>query len=154
MVFEDLARPTSSPSPGPQRMAMVHDRFLAFAFDVVLWIPMGLLFLKPLWKRIQYLEYTAEASGEFSGLIVLTTLLSICFFVAAESLMTWRWGGTPGKRIFHLRVIDLRTGAKPALGACLIRALTWCFELALLGIPFLEEMRVTERLNLPSRKEN
>lgn len=118
-------------------LAGVHDRFLAFAFDTCLLVPIGFVFLKPLWRRVQYLSVTASASNELLGLLILTGFLSLVLFITLQALLTWRMGATPGQKIFQIEVQTL-DGGRPSLGMCLTRIFVWIFEMLLLGIPLLE----------------
>ncbi|PWU18485.1 MAG: hypothetical protein C5B49_07115 [Bdellovibrio sp.] len=143
MVIEDLSQSAGAPN---KVMPQVHDRFLAFAFDLTLWAPIGAVLLKPWWRRIQYLSVTASQSAELTLLMVITVTTFAFLFVFAQALMNWRFGGTPGKRVFHLRVVSVRDGKPPTLGASLLRSLVWALEWVFLGLPFLEV------LSHPSRR--
>lgn len=143
MVFVDIAgAPTARSKPV---LAPVHDRFLAFAFDVCLWLPIEFLALKPLWKHSQYLAYTAGSSEEVGVLTVLVTVLALAAFAAAQAVTTWVLGATPGKRIFKIEVIDLHSGRAPGFNAAFARSMVWLFEILCLGVPFLEVLSHPER---------
>lgn len=142
MVYLDI----SEPQPTSARpLAPVHDRFLAFAFDLCLWVPIAFLLLKPLWRRVQYLNLVESSTNELSSLVILSLSLGVLLYAVVQAVMVRQWGTTPGKRLFQVYVIDIRTGQKPSLGAAILRSLTWMFELALLGLPFLEILSQPER---------
>lgn len=142
MVFEDISRPTSQAN---LPIAQVHDRFLAFAFDLCLCVPIGSILLKPLWSRIRYLSLEGSASNELMGMFALTAFAAVLIFVVSQALMTWIWGATPGKKFFHLSVVTVVGQKSLSLGASFTRSLMLVFEFLLLGVPLLELLSHADR---------
>lgn len=124
--------------------AALTDRLLAFAFDLCLWAPVSLLLTKPLWRDFQYHHMMSPGSTEATIFFGFGLLIALLFMVVVQTLCVWKWGATPGKKIFKLEVVSL-SGHRLTLGAALTRAVTQVFEVACLCLPFLEVVSHRER---------
>lgn len=145
MVFAD--RPPENESVAinlVQKTAPVTDRMLAFAFDLCLWSPLALLLTKPLWRDFQYHQTLSPGSDEAVMFFAMGLFFSGLFLLVIQTLCVWRWGATPGKRIFMMEVVGLQ-GQRLSLGASLTRAATQLVECLCLGIPYLEVLSHAER---------
>ncbi|MGO4461607.1 RDD family protein, partial [Streptomyces sp. M-16] len=69
--------------------------------------------------------------GTITGYLGLVLAAVLVFGVFYEALPTARWGRTPGKKLFGVRVLAAATLRPPAFGAALRRWLVY----ALLGLP-------------------
>lgn len=144
MVYQDLSENSQS-SFKHQTLAPVQDRFLAFAFDAALCFPTLFIFLKPLWKKIQYLSLTAIDSMELKVLLVLGAFFSILLFVAFNAFCLYRWGATPGKRIFQVRVVSINGNERLGFSQAALRSCVWAWQIICLGIPFMEVLSHKDR---------
>lgn len=144
MVYQDLSESSQS-SFRKQTLAPVQDRFMAFAFDAALCFPTLFIFLKPLWKKIQYLSLTAIDSMELKVLLALGALFSIFLFVAFNAVCLYRWGATPGKRIFQIRVVSVNGLESLGFSQAAMRSLVWAWQVVCLGLPFMEVLSQKDR---------
>lgn len=119
-------------------LAPVPDRFLAFALDMCLWLPLAFIPARPLWRKFQYHYMVSPGSIESMIQFAIASLIAVFVFLIAETLFVWKWGATPGKQIMRLQVSHVETGLRPNLGASFVRACTLLVELCLLGVPCLE----------------
>lgn len=127
-----------------QRGAPLTDRLLAFGFDLCLWSPVALLIGKPFWRDFQYHQSLNPGSNEALLNFGFGLFLGLVLLLAVQTLTIWRWGATPGKKIFLLEVVHVN-GGRLSLGQSFTRALTQIFELLCLAIPFLEVVSHPER---------
>lgn len=71
-------------------------------------------------------------TGVYLAIVVGVFLL---FGLLYEALPTAKWGGTPGKKLFGLRVLDIERQDSPGFGAALRRWLTYSvLSLVVLGV--------------------
>lgn len=142
MVYQDLSRQYSS---ADKVLAPVQDRFLAFAFDAALCFPVLFVLLKPLWRKIQYLSITAVDSTELKVLLILGALFTVLLFVLFNAICLYKWGATPGKKIFQIRVISTNGAEKIGFSQAALRSFVWAWQVLCLGIPFMEVLSHHDR---------
>ncbi len=142
MVYQDLTPENNS---SEKILAPVQDRFLAFAFDAALCFPTLFILLKPLWRKIQYLSLTAIDSTELKVLMILGGLCSVVLFVLFNAFCLYRWGATPGKKIFQIRVVSTSDNSKIGFSQAMMRSCVWAWQLVFLGIPFMEVLSHPDR---------
>lgn len=160
MVFEDLSAPNTPPPPSgaPEahgsdnaRLAPVSDRLLSVIVDFSLFWPLFTLLLSSVLKKLQYRYYAAPESAEFWILLGVTVFGFAALTLFAQAMFWSVLGATPGQLFFQLRVRSLQTGKAPTLHASLLRGLFFLFEMALLGLPFLEVFSHPQRRALHDR---
>lgn len=127
-----------------RRGAPLTDRMLAFAFDLCLWSPMALLLGKPLWRDFQYHNTLTPGSTEALMFFGFGLFVALMFILAVQTFFVWKFGATPGKKLFMMSVVH-QYGGKLSLGQSFTRAFTQVFEVVCLGIPFLEVVSHPER---------
>lgn len=126
------------------RGAPLNDRMLAFGFDLCLWAPIALLLGKPLWRDFQYHNTLSPGSTEAMMFFGFGLFIALMFILSVQTFCVWKFGATPGKKLFLLTVVH-QYGGRLTLGQSFTRALTQIFEFLCLGIPFLEIVSHAER---------
>jgi uncharacterized RDD family membrane protein YckC/tetratricopeptide (TPR) repeat protein len=112
------------------------DRLAAFFVDFG--ISACLLFLAstPFKRKIMIFDLSDQA--ELVDLWILFSFLTLVIVgTSYQALFLRFFGGTPGKLLFGLRVVDFWSGSKPSLKDAYLRSFVWWFNTALFFVPHL-----------------
>lgn len=136
----------------PLNIAPVADRFLATAFDFVIFTPVVGLMLAPLFRRLELISMSSPQSTEFTVLAALAVFYICILSCLLQTLfLVWK-KATPGQLFFKLRVVSVDHPEKHlSLTQSLLRSVLWTFEFFLLLLPFLEVFSDQQRRPLHDR---
>lgn len=116
------------------RYAGFWRRVLVHLIDAVIYLPVALAALYGIYGPEYFLEGGDEPFSYFGAWdLVINDLIPLL-------LVVWLWhryGGTPGKRLLHLKVVDARTGAHLRWGQAVLRYFGYIASLLPLGLGFL-----------------
>lgn len=133
-----------NPAALAERGAPLVDRLLAFGFDLCLWSPAALLIGKPFWRDFHYHQSLSPGSTEALMFFGFGLFAALVFVLVVQTLCVWRWGATPGKKVFLLEVVHVNGGLL-TLGQSFTRACAQIFEILCFAIPCLEVVSHPER---------
>lgn len=131
-------------------LAGLPDRMAAFLVDLGFLILLVSLITAPFKRNLDYADLNEDVKSYLInyGWIVLLSLICI---LAYQTLMVHFRGGTIGKIIFKIRVVNMWTGTRPSLTESFLRSFAWVFSAIPLGLPFLEIMSNPHRRSLHDR---
>ncbi len=112
------------------------DRLAAVAADFILAVPVITLVVAPLSRRAKEAQVLG-AEEAWLTTVISAIALGAFALILFQTVSIALFGATPGKRILKLRVVSMWTGEKPLPLEAFARALVWCLELGLLGVPLL-----------------
>ena len=151
MVIEDLSALSHSHSESQKiNFASVQDRFLAFAFDLLIVFPFVYLINFPLFKKMKMIEVFVPGAPEYSVYFFLAITMSILFAIFYQTYFTNRYSATLGQMFFKLKVVNEK-GERPYVTQSLIRSLLWWLSCFLAFLPFLEVVSHRKRKALHDR---
>ncbi len=154
MVFQDLSQYSKdsavSDSTASFRIAPVSDRVLAFCFDVALFSPLFTLILSRIFQKIELRYYTDPGSLEFSVLLGLGVFGIAALTLFTQAYCLWRWGATPGKYFFKLKVLSINE-KKLTFVQTTLRSILWILEFCAFGLAFFEILSQKQRRPLHDR---
>lgn len=133
--------PTLSRLPG----APLNDRMLAFAFDLCLWFPLAILVTKPFWRDFQYLQMTSPNSTEAILSLSFGLVGAALFIILVQSLVVWKFGTTPGKKLFQISIVSTIDQKRLSLGNAFTRSFSLLIEILCFGLPWLEVLSHPDR---------
>lgn len=132
-------------------LAQPVDRVAAFVADLIIFLPIMAVAIAPF--RRQAIE--AQLSGREDAWAFAAFMgagFALFAFIAYQTFFLTLWSATPGKRVLGLRVEPLwGPGEKPRAFHALVRSLAFCFELLLLGIPWVAIFGNERRRSLHDR---
>lgn len=122
--------------PIERQLANPMDRLAAVVADLILFVPLALLVVAPFSRRAKEAQLLGFEEAWFGA--VLSAIFTAAFlFVILQTFFISVFGGTPGKLILKLRVVSAWGGTRPRPMDAFLRAIVWCMEAVLLGMPWL-----------------
>ena len=119
-----------SPEPGPVTGANFSIRLLAKLIDFSIVFIIALIFSIPKIIRVLKTGDTTMEAVKVNWWVEIPVDLAILIGV----VLMWRyWQTTPGKRLFHLKIVDLKTGGRPHPARLVLRF--FGYVIALVPIP-------------------
>ena len=118
------------------KTASIKDRYIAFIIDFIFLITIFGLFLSPIRKYILIFKFTQQ---DHSLLITVFLAILISFFLAFlyRTVFTIIKGGTPGKLLTGLQVVNVWSGQPLSTFNTIVREFFWLLCTFLLYIPHL-----------------
>ena len=98
-----------SPNLSAHKAACIKDRYIASTIDFILLLAIFGLFLPPIRKYILMFKLT-EQDGPLLVTLFLVTLMSISLVFLYRVTFTITKGGTPGKLMTGLKVVNIWSG--------------------------------------------
>jgi len=137
----------NAPAAPPLEYVGFGPRFVASLVDSV-WITPVILLLGLLYQRsddsrlvdqmLRDPEHVSTQALLAAGNSMWGDTLIQCLIAAALVVLCWfARNATPGKMLFHARIVDARTGAAPGKGQLLLRYLGYYVSLIPFGLGFL-----------------
>jgi len=155
MVIEDFRTPPieSKPeSPSPKqpgveakknselRLGAPTDRLAAVLADMILLVPVISLTTAPFRKQLSIAQILRDSDGLMAASVsmVFAAILTVTLY---QTLFLVLFSATPGKRLFHLRVVSIWPGQSRLLPSQMIfRSLAWCVEALMFCLPWISAL--------------
>lgn len=131
-------------------LASLPDRAAAFLVDCGFLVLFISLVTAPFKRNLDYADLNEDVKAYLVNYCWII-LLTFCSIIIYQTLMIWLRGGTIGKLIFKIRVVNMWTAQNPKLTEALLRSVSWVFSVIPLGLPFLEIMSNPQRRSLHDR---
>ena len=152
MVFDDVfqkrspapkaAGPAGDSDPSSKRLvpdsllAAPVDRLAAFVADLVLFLPLMALVIAP-FRRVALDAQVLGQDENWATAVMSAAFGAIVAMIAFQTIFVALFGATPCKMVLKLRIVTVWDSRRPRFFEAFLRSLAWCFELCLLGIPWL-----------------
>lgn len=141
MVIEDLFTPSKKKNESTSDLVKMQiatpiDRLAALVGEMPIFIPLLTVFLSPFRHDISVAELTGSQNQIAFAAIGMFATIALGI-VVYQTFFIYFFGATPGKYFVGLRVVSVFDQSKPTLIMSLVRALSICLEICLLGFPWL-----------------
>ncbi|PIS09831.1 MAG: hypothetical protein COT73_12545 [Bdellovibrio sp. CG10_big_fil_rev_8_21_14_0_10_47_8] len=147
MVDQDI-----SPHKKTSAIAPVGDRFLAAAFDAVIFTPIFSFILAGVFRHLERVYFMAPESFEFIVILGVSVMLICLLTLCLETFfLVWK-GATPGQYFFKIRVVDASyPQGRLRFSQAFLRTFLWIIELIPLALPLMEIFSEVDRRPLHDR---
>lgn len=147
MVIEDLSQADLSARRSkynPDIIPHSQERFLAFAFDIILTLPIYMILSFPVVKKLNLVQLFAPQSNVWGFYFGSAVFLYFIFYTFYQAVFLYYQGATFGKMFFKMKVKSLNN-QELTWGQCLARSFVWSFQWFFAAAPFLEVISHDER---------
>ena len=118
------------------KVACLKDRFIAAIIDISFLSLLFLLLLSPFKKKILIFQLT-DQPYRFFTLLVLTVFILVFSGLLYRIIFTIIKGGTPGKLLLGLQVVNIWSGKPLTVFKTILREFFWLLDTAFLCVPHL-----------------
>ena len=152
--LEAASESSQTETAGSDLLASPLDRLAAAIIDLsVILFPIIILLSAPI-KRVLMSSVLTQNELLFAMSLLGMGVVALVTVVAYQTLFTHFLGGTIGKKIFHLKVVNIWGEEKVSLSDSFFRSVVWTVETLLLLIPHLSVFSDSRRRPLHDRVAN
>lgn len=148
---------SSASQPGTLEVGLLAsplDRLAAAIIDLsVILFPIIILLSSPI-KRVLMSSVLTQNEMLFALSLGGMGLVALVTVIAYQTLFVYFLGGTIGKKIFHLKVVNIWDDGQVSLSDAFFRSVVWTLETGLLMIPHLSVFSDSRRRPLHDRLAN